>query len=170
MLYHIQRPFSVRFSCDWLSWNSLSLFCFDSATLSWKCPFIYPESFFFHGSLTFQRGLPPDRFHTVHWLCCEPYPASQVRWDDGDLSKLVLEFHLNILFSRHWLAATYSRSCVTVYLVCKCRTVCGREGDKDGPLFQAALRSMIWPVLYSSKHISAHMYAQTHTLHQESHN
>lgn len=139
-----------------------------------KEPIYLPWKVYFHGSLTFQRGQPPDKCH-ICGLCREQYPASQAQWD-GDLSKPELEFHLNIFVcseSIDWLRHIVGH--VWVYGWCVNVGVCVGEKERKMQLF---LRLLLldqsngpYFTVNANTHLSPHLCTNSYTAStQDSHN
>lgn len=147
----MQRLASVRFGWEWLNWNSLSLLCFDAATLNRKSPFIYPERFI--STEAWPSKGDSRQINVIYCMWALPWAISckpsAMRWGSLKAGAGISSKHF-CLFWKHWLTAPYSRSCVNIWVVCKCGSVCGREGKEDAALSQAAAaRSIKWPIFYS---------------------
>lgn len=161
MLKHIQKLASVRFGRDWLNWNSLSLLCFDAATLNRKCPFIYPERF--ASMAAWPSGGDSRQINAICGICFEQYPARLVKWD-GDLSGISSK-HPVCSESTGWLHHIANH----VWIYGQCVRVGVSVGGKDRKmqLLLRLLHDQIARILHRMQMcISAHIFAPTHTLHQ----
>lgn len=144
--YHIPALASVTFGRDWFNKKSASLRCFRCCNTEQKVAIYLPWKAYFHGSLTFQRGQPPDKRHmqALPWaISCKP---SEMRW--GFLRRgwsLIQTFCLfgSIDWLHHIAGHEWIYSwCVSMGVVCV-----GEKGKKDATLTPGLEK---WPVFYSA--------------------